>query len=126
MGENPNGIMSTRKTADGLEIRRLFARNLRRLRELQNISQLDLSSMTGLTHNFINDIENCKKWISPESLAKFVDALGVQPFQFFLSKLLTDEYEEDNLSIYRKDLEDTFKKAASDWMEIYLPKSVKK
>jgi transcriptional regulator with XRE-family HTH domain len=118
--------MSTRKTADGLEIRRLFARNLRRLRELQNISQLELSMRTGLTHNFINDIENCKKWVSPESLAKFADALRVQPFQFFLSEFLTGEYEEDRLSIYRKDLEDTFKKTASDWIETYLPKSTKK
>jgi transcriptional regulator with XRE-family HTH domain len=104
----------------------LLARNLKRLRELQHISQLDLSTMTGLTHNFINDIENCKKWISPESLAKFTAALGVQPFQFFLSKFHTDEYEEDHLSIYREDLEDTFKKTAADWVETYLPKSLKK
>jgi transcriptional regulator with XRE-family HTH domain len=117
--------MGTRKTTGGLEIRRLFARNLKRIRELQNISQLQLSVMTGLTHNFINDIENCKKWISPDSLAKFAETLQVQPFQFFLSEFLTAEYEADRLSVYREDLEDTFKKAAADWIETYLPRGAK-
>jgi transcriptional regulator with XRE-family HTH domain len=106
----------------GTEIRRVFALNLKRLRELQHISQLQLSSMTGLTHNFINDIEKCRKWVSPESLAKLAGALRVQPFQFFLSEFLTGKYEEDRLNIYREDFVDMFQKVASDWMEVYLPK----
>lgn len=116
-------MAGVKKTLGGMEVRRVFARNLKRLRGLQNISQLDLSGMTGLTHNFINDIENCKKWISPETLAKFADALRVQIFQFFLSEVQTDEYEEDRLSIYRRDFADMFQKTASDWMETYLPKT---
>jgi transcriptional regulator with XRE-family HTH domain len=115
--------MGVKKTPGGMEIRRIFARNLKRLRELQNISQLELSGMTGLTHNFINDIENRRKWISPETLAKFSNALRVQPFQFFLSEILSNEYEDDRLSIYREDFADTFQKMASDWMDTYLPKT---
>jgi transcriptional regulator with XRE-family HTH domain len=115
-----------KKTAGGMEVRRLFARNLKRLRELRNISQLDLSGMTGLTHNFINDIENCKKWVSPESLARFARALQVQPFQFFLSELRSNEYEEDHASVYREDFIDVLQKIASDWMDTYLPKNAKK
>ncbi|MDR2746940.1 MAG: helix-turn-helix domain-containing protein, partial [Treponema sp.] len=91
----------------------------------QNISQLELSNITGLTHNFINDIENCKKWISPETLAKFAGALRVQPFQLFLSEILSDEYEEDRLNIYREDFTDTFQKMAADWMNTYLPKKTR-
>jgi transcriptional regulator with XRE-family HTH domain len=116
-------MAGVKKTATGMEVRLIFARNLRRLRERQNISQLELSSLTGLTHNFINDIENCKKWISPETLAKFATALQVQPFQFFLSEVLIGEYEEDRLSIYREDFADSFQKMAADWMNTYLPKS---
>jgi transcriptional regulator with XRE-family HTH domain len=111
------------KTEDGIEIRRIFARNLKRLRDLQNVSQLELSSRTGLTHNFINDIENCRKWVSPETLAKFAIALRVQPFQFFLSEFLSGKYEEDQMSIYREDFADTFQKMASDWMNTYLPEN---
>jgi transcriptional regulator with XRE-family HTH domain len=120
------GIMSIKITAEGTALRRLFAHNLKRLRDLQNISQLQLSVMTGLTHNFINDIENCKKWVSPESLATLAAALRVQPFQFFLSELLTAKYEEDRLNVYREDFVDMFQKVASDWMETYLPRSAER
>ncbi|MDR0730820.1 MAG: helix-turn-helix domain-containing protein [Treponema sp.] len=119
-------MAGARKTTGGMEIRRTLARNLKRLRDLQNVSQLDLSGLTGLTHNFINDIENCKKWISPETLAKLAAALRVQPFQFFLSEILGKDYEEDRLNIYREDFVDMFQKVASDWMNTYLPKTGKR
>jgi transcriptional regulator with XRE-family HTH domain len=114
-------MKTAKKIVGGVEIRRIFARNLRRLRGLQNISQLDLSSMTGLTHNFINDIENCKKWISSETLAKFSSALKAQPYQFFLSEIQAEEFEADPMGLYREDFVDMFQKAISDWMENYLP-----
>ncbi len=34
--------------------------------------------------NFINDIENGKKWISPATLSKLSETLGVQPYKLFL------------------------------------------
>jgi transcriptional regulator with XRE-family HTH domain len=119
-------MKTAKKIAGGIEIRRMFARNLKRLRELQNISQLELSGMTGLTHNFINDIENCKKWISSDTLAKFASVLKVRPYQFFLSDLQTEDFEHDPASLYREDFIDTFQKVIADWMNTYLPQSAKK
>jgi transcriptional regulator with XRE-family HTH domain len=119
-------MKNARKAVTGIEIRRLFARNLKRLREVRNISQLELSGMTGLTHNFINDIEHCKKWISADSLAKFAAALRAQPFQFFLSEVQAEESAVDPMSIYREDFADIFQKTAADWLNIYLPQPTKK
>jgi transcriptional regulator with XRE-family HTH domain len=115
-------MKNTKKSDGEMEIRRTLSQNLRRLRELQNISQLELSGMTGLTHNFINDIENCKKWISADTLSRFAQALQVQPFQFFLSEILVNETEADPSAVYREDFQDMFQKVASDWMDTYLPK----
>jgi transcriptional regulator with XRE-family HTH domain len=117
-------MKTAKKAPGGMEIRRLFSANLKRLRELQNLSQMDLSGMTGLTHNFINDIENCKKWISSDTLARLAAALRVQPFQFFLSEILAED--RDNLGVYREDFTDMFQKMAADWMDTYLPKKIKK
>ena len=47
-----------KETISGISIRSLFARNLRRLRGIANLSQINLAIEAGLTHNFINDIEN--------------------------------------------------------------------
>ena len=49
------------------------------------------------------------------------EALRVQPFRFFLSEILSEEYEDDRLNIYREDFVDSFQKMAADWMATYLP-----
>ena len=72
------------ETIDGSTIRNLFAKNLKRLRGIIKVSQLELSDTTGLAHNFINDIENEKKFVSDETIAKLAIALKVEPYKFFL------------------------------------------
>jgi transcriptional regulator with XRE-family HTH domain len=69
---------------DGVYVRNLFAKNLKRFRDLLKISQLDLAVVSGLAHNFINDIENEKKFVSDETIAKLSKALKVEPYKFFL------------------------------------------
>jgi transcriptional regulator with XRE-family HTH domain len=69
---------------DGAYIRNLFAKNLKRYRELAKISQMDLAVASGLAHNFINDIENEKKFVSDETIAKLARTLDVEPYKLFL------------------------------------------
>jgi transcriptional regulator with XRE-family HTH domain len=97
------------------DIRLLVGKNLKRLRDLQNISQLNLAGKADLTHNFINDIENGKKGISCRSLAKLSTALGVEPYQFFLPESVAD----DSFSSYAYDLKDSFTKAVDTVMSRY-------
>ena len=59
--------MEKEKIIDENYVNKLISINVKRLRTLQNISQLNLSNATGLTHNFIHDIENCKKEIGRAS-----------------------------------------------------------
>jgi transcriptional regulator with XRE-family HTH domain len=87
-------------------VRFLVSKNLKRLRALQNISQLSLALDAGLTHNFINDIENCKKGISARSLAKLSSALDVEPHQLFLPENMDD----DQMRIYVQDFNDSLSK----------------
>ena len=37
-----------------------------------------------ITTNFINDIENGKKWVSPGTLAKLCEVLEIEPYKLFL------------------------------------------
>jgi transcriptional regulator with XRE-family HTH domain len=94
----------------------LISKNLRRLRSLQNISQLSLALNTGLTHNFINDIENCKKGISAKTLAKLANALNAKPHQFFLP----DELVNDAMKIYVNDFNDSLQKVVNELTAKYL------
>ena len=97
-------------------VRVLVSNNLKRLRSLQNMSQLSLALDTGLTHNFINDIENCKKGISANTLAKLSNALKAQPHQFFLPKDLSN----NRMRIYINDFNDALQKVTRELTARYL------
>jgi len=109
------------KKIDEKHIHQLISGNIKRLRTLQKISQMDLSAGTGLTHNFINDIENCKKGISARSLAKLSNALNVEPYQFFLPEGM----HKNDMMIYVKDFNDSLQKVVSDLTVQYLSKDKK-
>jgi transcriptional regulator with XRE-family HTH domain len=101
---------------DEMGVRSLVAQNLKRLRELKNLSQLNLSGITGLTHNFINDIENCTKWVSAKTIARLASALEVEPYQFFLPASLPD----DAKLAYLKDFQDSLAVFVREYPEHYL------
>ena len=97
-------------------IYQLVSYNIKRLRDMQNISQLNLALKSGLTQNFINDIENCKKGISVRSLAKLSIALDAEPHQFYLSeKMLANE-----ASIYLMDFSNLMHNAVNDIVKKYI------
>jgi transcriptional regulator with XRE-family HTH domain len=100
---------------DEMGVRSLVAQNLKRLRELKNVSQLTLSSVTGLTHNFINDIENCTKWVSANTIAKLASALDVEPYQFFLPGAQPD----DAKLAYLRDFQDSLAVFVREYPEHY-------
>ncbi|MCL2180577.1 MAG: helix-turn-helix transcriptional regulator [Treponema sp.] len=94
----------------------LISTNVKRLRATQNMSQMTLAGNTGLTHNFINDIENAKKGISVKSLAKLSIALNAEPYQFFLP----DDVSNNEVLTYVKDFNDSLQKMVSDLTQQYI------
>jgi transcriptional regulator with XRE-family HTH domain len=109
--------MGTEERVEEEDVRYLVGMNVRRLRLLQNLSQLDLAVNADLTHNFINDLENGKKGISCRSLAKLSTALQAEPFQFFLPR---DE-SGSGMSVYVRDFNDNLQKMVGELARQYLP-----
>lgn len=104
-----------KETIKGVNIRSLFSRNLKRLRSTANLSQVSLALETGLTHNFINDIENGKKWVSAETIGKLAIALKAEPYQFFISDSKWNSQGAEMFSIYLNDFQDSFVKMIKDY-----------
>ena len=109
--------MSKKHEINEKYIHQLISSNIKRLRSLQNISQLNLALDTGLTHNFINDIENCKKGVSAKTLAKLSNALGVEPHQFFLP----EGSSNNEAKIYVQDFNDSLQKFVNELTQQYFP-----
>jgi len=97
-------------------IHQLISNNIKRLRSLQNISQLSLAQKSDLTHNFINDIENCKKGFSAKTLAKLSAALSVEPYQFFLPESTSN----NEILVYVNDFNDSLQKMVNELTQQYL------
>jgi len=109
-----------KETIDGVSIRSLFAKNLKRLRNMAKLSQVKLANEADLTHNFINDIENGKKWVGPESIAKLAIALKAEPYQFFLSDAKWNNQSAEIFSLYLNDFQDSFEKMLMEYRSRYL------
>lgn len=110
-------------TIDGIKIQALFSRNLKRLRGLANISQIQLADRVDLSNNFINDIENGKKWVSPETIAKLSKALKAEPYQFFISDPIWNSQAAEMFSLYLDDLENTHAMMVAEYRSRYLSDS---
>jgi transcriptional regulator with XRE-family HTH domain len=102
------------------DVRRLLSRNLKRLRTAKNLSQLNLAIRAGLTHNFINDIENGKKWISPKTLASLASALDTNPQEFFAPETALPGQDASTLRGYLDNLSDDVLHWVEDLKDRYL------
>ena len=112
-----------KESMDGVNIRSLFSRNLKRLRSSSNLSQVNLALKAGLAHNFVNDIENGKKWVSAETIAKLSAALNAEPYQFFIPDSKWDNGEAGIVSVFLNDFSDSFAKTVNELRSRYLSRS---
>ncbi|QQO09718.1 helix-turn-helix domain-containing protein [Breznakiella homolactica] len=103
----------------GVDVRKLFSMNMKRLRAKQGFSQLSLANEVGLAHNFINDIENGKKWVSPDTIAKLANALKAEPYQFFLPAYKISKDNAELISSYIDDISESFLKAVGELKNQY-------
>jgi len=66
-----------------MEIRRLFAENVRRLRKAKNLSQEQLAFETGIHRTYLSGVERSVRNPTLLIIAKFAKALDVEPAELF-------------------------------------------
>jgi len=65
------------------ELRATVRTNIKRYREYRKWTQAQLAEKLEISVNFLSDIENGKKWISPASMVKFSVIFNIEPFELF-------------------------------------------
>ena len=65
------------------QLRAIVSTNIKRYRNYRKWTQAELAEKLDISINFLSDIENGKKWISPTSIVKFATVLNIEPFELF-------------------------------------------
>jgi len=65
------------------EIRCILSNNIKRYRHNRNLSQADLAEKLDISVNFLCNIENGNRWISPQTLVKFASIMNIEPYELF-------------------------------------------
>ena len=65
------------------QLRDIVRTNIRRYRDYRKWTQAEFAEKADISINFLSDIENGKKWISPASIVKLASVLNIEPFELF-------------------------------------------
>lgn len=66
-----------------MDLRQIFATNLRRIRHLRDVSQEDLAYQAGINRSYMSKLEKGSTYAGLEIVGKLADALEVDPIEFF-------------------------------------------
>ena len=67
-------------------MRQIVASNIKKYRKLNSLTQLDLAEMADISVGYLCDLESGRKWGTPETIAKLLDSLQIDPYQLFVSE----------------------------------------
>jgi transcriptional regulator with XRE-family HTH domain len=66
-----------------MDLRQLFATNLRRIRHQQGLSQEQLAHDAEIDRAYVSRVERGVTYVGLEIIGKLIDVLGVDPAEFF-------------------------------------------
>jgi transcriptional regulator with XRE-family HTH domain len=70
--------------ADTEPIRKVLAGNIKKYRKNLGYSQEKLAEKAGLSAQTLNDIEGCRRWLSPVTITKLAKALHIAEYQLLM------------------------------------------
>ena len=105
------------------ELQAIFSANIKRHRQSRKLSQADLAEKLDISVNFLCNIENGNRWVSPQTLVKFASVLNIQPYELLKP---ADELPSDVANTVNKCLDEAVVAVTQTLNEIrgyYLPKA---
>jgi len=94
-------------------IRALLSFNIKKRRQILGISQVNLAEKVRTSTQYIGQIEQNKKFPSPEMLERIAEALEVDSPQLFS----LETYSQDAIQQFRENLKANLEKAIDDFID---------
>jgi len=94
-------------------IRGLLSFNIKNRRQILGISQVNLAEKIGISAQYIGQIEQNKKFPSPEMLERIAEALEIDSPQLFSMEI----YSQTAVQHFRENLKENLVKAIDDFID---------
>jgi len=104
-----------------IEIRNILSSNLKRYRNYRKFSQAELAEKLNISIPFLSDVENGRKWISPNTLVKFASALNIEPYELFRPENASSPEITTALTNWSNDIVEAVAHAVKKIHNCYLP-----
>ena len=66
-----------------MDVKKLFGQRIKEIRKAKNLSQEELSERAEIAQNSLSNIETGNHFVTAETIEKLVEALDIEPFEFF-------------------------------------------
>jgi len=86
------------------QLRDIVRTNIKRYRNHRKWTQAELAERLDISINFLSDVENGKRWISPASMVKIASVLNIEPFELFKPADAPPPSVSDMLSKYNDEV----------------------
>ncbi len=87
------------------ELHKIFSQNLRKYRHDFGLTQIALAKKTGVSTNFVNDIESGKKWASLTTMVKIAKVFNIHIYELLKPPNLLPDNLSSILKKYTEDVE---------------------
>jgi len=104
----------------GKEVQSIISENIKCHRKIRNLSQAALAEKLGISVNHLCNIENSKRWLSVNVLAKMAEVLYMDPYELLKSPETLGSKEEAILRKYIDETEDALSKTIEKMRSNYL------
>lgn len=84
------------------ELKEIYGKNIKRLRERQKLTQAQLAETIGLAEKYLSTLETCDKWGSFDTLLALANALGVEPYELLLPENQAVTYDSQRTKVLMK------------------------
>jgi len=93
--------------------------NIRKYRIYNNWSQIVLAKKTGVSVNFINDLEAGKKWASPVTMVKMANVFNIHVYELLKPPDLLPDNLNSIIREYTDNIHGVLKNTYSTFMKDY-------
>ena len=102
------------------DLRVILSTNLRKYRNYRKFTQAEFAEKIDISIPFLSDIENGKKWVSPKTLVKMADTLGIEAYELLKPAKTLPDNAGDIIEKYTADIHSAFGKILENLCADYI------